>query len=893
MINNAHKAEAPREGFLNGILERPYLIRALKSAFFRPRKYNWPKTNGHYKPQILDFNYLGCPIELLFEKLKTTENGLTEKEASSRIIEYGYNEPAKKKKRTILTQILSKFLNPLVIVLLIICVFSLFFGEKISAIIVFLMAIMSVFLAFFQEFRAGKEAEKLSEMVRATATIYRNGRPKEIKIREIVPGDIVDLFAGDMIPADLRIISSKDLFINQASLTGESFPIEKIADPIQSKDTSISAQLNIAFMGSSVVSGTALGVIIKTGIATQFGELSRKLTTIKIQTSFDKGVYKFTWLMIRTMMFMVLFIFAINAFRRGNLIESLMFSLGVAVGLTPEMLPMLVAMNLSKGAIAMSKKQVIVKHLNSIQNLGAMDVLCTDKTGTLTMDKIVLEKHCDVVRKEDNSVLQLAYINSFYQTGLKNLLDRAILKYQKLTVENFKKIDEIPFDFSSRIMSVVVEMNNAHKIISKGAPEEIFKRCARYELDGELLEVEPWLLTDLKEEYDRLSAEGFRVLAIAYKDIENKKGVYSKDDEKDLILKGYVAFLDPPKPTVRRAIIALNKLGIEFKVLTGDNELVTRKICNEVGLNVTGLVTGDTVDSMRDWELKNLVEKTNVFARLSPLQKERVIRALHENKHIVGYLGDGINDAPALKTSDVGISVNNAVDIAKESADIILLRKSLMVLEDGVIEGRKTFGNIVKYIKMGSSSNFGNMFSMAGGSIFLPFLPMLPIQILLNNFLYDLSQIAIPTDEVDKEYLIKPQPWNVQYIKKFMVIIGPISSIYDFLTYGVMLFIFHSSAALFHTGWFIESLCTQTLVIHVIRTGKIPFLESRPSKFLIFTSIFIVTLGIIIPFSPLAKAFGFVAPPAGFFIALFLMVTTYLFLVQAVKVWFIKKYGDG
>ena len=854
-------------------------------------KNNGLKTNGHYNPQVLDFDYLGCPIELLFAKLKTTEKGLTEKEAAQRITEYGHNEPAKKKKRTILTQILSKFLNPLVIVLLIIGVFSLFFGEKISAILVFLMAIMSVFLAFFQEFRAGKEADKLSEMVRATATVYRNEKPKEIKIREIVPGDIVDLFAGDMIPADLRIISCKDLFINQASLTGESFPIEKIAGPIQPKESSISAQLNIAFMGSSVVSGTALGVVIKTGIATQFGELSRKLAAIRIQTSFDKGVYKFTWLMLRAMMFMVLFIFAINAFRRGNFVESLLFSLGVAVGLTPEMLPMLIAMNLSKGAIAMSKKQVIVKHLNSIQNLGAMDVLCTDKTGTLTMDKIVLEKHCDVVRKEDDSVLQLAYINSFYQTGLKNLLDRAILKYQKLEIENFKKIDEIPFDFSRRIMSVVVEMDNVHKIISKGAPEEIFKRCAKYELDGEILEIEPWLLTDLKEEYDRLSAEGFRVFAIAYQNIENKKDVYSKDDEKGLVLKGYVAFLDPPKPSVRKAIIALNKLGIEFKVLTGDNELVTRKICSEVGLNVTGLVTGDIVDGTRDGELKSLVEKTNVFARLSPLQKERIICALNANKHIVGYLGDGINDAPALKTSDVGISVNNAVDIAKESADIILLKKSLMVLEDGVIEGRKTFGNIVKYIKMGSSSNFGNMFSMTGGIMFLPFLPMLPIQILLNNFLYDLSQVAIPTDEVDKEYLAKPQPWNVRHIKKFMVIIGPISSIFDFLTYGVMLFIFHASAALFHTGWFIESLCTQTLVIHVIRTGKIPFFESRPSKFLIFTSIFIVSLGIIIPFSPLAKAFGFVVPPRGYFVALFLMVTTYLFLVQAVKVWFVKKYG--
>jgi len=847
--------------------------------------------NSHHRAQVFDFDYVNCPTELLFEKLKTNEKGLTDKESSRRLHEYGYNEPAKKKKRTALSQIISKFVNPLVIVLLIIGGFSLFFGEKLSALFVVLMAVMSVFLAFIQEYRAGKEAEKLSEMVRATATVYRNSKSKEVKIRELVPGDIVDLFAGDMIPADLRIISCKDLFINQASLTGESFPIEKVSGPIQPKDNSISNQLNIAFMGSSVVSGTALGVILKTGIATQFGELSRKLVTMRIQTGFDKGIHKFTWLMIRIMVMLVLAIFAINALRQRNIIESLLFSLGVAVGLTPEMLPMIVAINLSKGAISMSKKQVIVKRLNSIQNFGAMDVLCTDKTGTLTMDKIVLEKHCDVVRKEDESVLLLAYINSFYQTGLKNLLDRAILKFQKLTVENFKKIDEIPFDFSRRIMSVVVEIDALHKIISKGAPEEIFKRCSKYELDGEILEIEPWLLTDLKEECDRLSAEGFRVLAIAYKDIDTKIGSYSKDDEKELILKGYVAFLDPPKPSTRRAIIALNRLGIEFKVLTGDNELVTRKICSEVGLDVKGLVTGDIVDKTGDWDLRKLVETTNVFARLSPLQKERVIKALHENKHIVGYLGDGINDALALKTSDVGISVNNAVDIAKESADIILLKKSLMVLEDGVLEGRKTFGNIVKYVKMGSSSNFGNMFSMTGASLFLPFLPMLPIQILLNNFLYDISQVAIPADNVDKEYLTSPRPWKVSSIRNFMMIIGPISSVFDFITFGVMLFIFHFPEQFFHTGWFIESLCTQTLVIHIIRTGKIPFIESKPCRFLVLMSIFIVASGIVITFSPLAKALGFVSLPRSYFVALLLIVTTYLFLVQIVKAWFVKKYG--
>jgi len=844
------------------------------------------------KSQNWDFDYIDSAQDCLFEKLKTSPKGLSEEEAKNRLEKYGYNEPAKKKKRIILFQILPKFLNPLVIVLLIIAGFSLFFGEKVSAALVILMALMSVFLSFIQEYRAGKEAERLSEMVRATATVYRNGRSKEIKIREIVPGDIVDLFAGDMIPADLRIISCKDLFINQAALTGESFPVEKVAEAIKPKNGSSAELTNIAFMGSSVVSGTALGVAVKTGLATQFGELSRKLASISVATGFDKGIRSFTWLMIRAMLILVLIIFAINAFfKKGDMIQALLFSLSVAVGLTPEMLPMLVALNLSKGAIAMSKKEVIVKRLNAIQNFGAMDVLCTDKTGTLTLDKIILEKHCDVVRKDDEDVLRFAYINSFYQTGLKNILDRAILKSEKLLVEQYKKFDEVPFDFSRKIMSVVVEFGGKHRIISKGAPEEIFKRCTKYELDGEMLDMEQLILTDLKTECDALSAEGFRVLAVAYKDFAANKEKYSKDDENELILKGYISFLDPPKPSAKKTIETLKSLGIEVKVLTGDNELVTKKICGDVGLDAAGIVTGEQVERAAGAELRELVKTTSVFARLSPLQKEKVISALRENKHIVGYLGDGINDAPALKAADVGISVNNAVDIAKESADIILLKKSLLVLEDGVIEGRKTFGNILKYIKMGSSSSFGNMLSMTGASIFLPFLPMLPIQILLNNFLYDLSQVAIPSDEIDKEYILKSRPWNISYIKKFMLYIGPISSIFDFATFGVLWFVFRASAPFFRTGWFLESLCTQTLVIHIIRTGKIPFIESKPSPFLMFTSIYIVTIGLFIPFTPLGRYFGFVQPPPAYFLALSAIISVYLLMVHFVKSWFIKKYG--
>ncbi|MCX6764466.1 MAG: magnesium-translocating P-type ATPase [Candidatus Nealsonbacteria bacterium] len=837
--------------------------------------------------------YTTKKIEEIFQELKTSENGLSEKEARKRLKKYGFNEPAKRKKKNVFIQILLKFTSPLVIALLVIAIISIFLGETISAILIFLMAIMSVLLSFFQEHRAGKEVEKLIEMVRTTATVYRNRNPKEVRIQELVPGDIVELFAGDMIPADLRIISCKDLFINQASLTGESFPVEKFSTPITSKNDSMSELNNIAFMGSSVVSGGALGVVLKTGASTQFGELSQKVAGIETETGFEKGIRSFTFLMIRSTLLMVFFIFAINALRRGDFIESLLFSIGVAVGLMPEMLPMMVTINLSKGAIAMSKKEVIVRRLGSIQNFGAMDILCTDKTGTLTMNKIVLEKHCDVAGKESEDVLRYAYINSFYQTGLKDLLDQTILKHEKILLKQFKKIDEVPFDFLRRIMSVVVETDSERTIISKGAPEEIFKRCSHYELDGEIFKTNNKIFLNLKKEYESLSSEGFRVLAIAYKKVNNKKEIFSKEDESDLILKGYVAFFDPPKPSVKPTILELKKIGIEFKILTGDNDLVTKKICKDVGLEIKGLVTGDQIERLSDKEIQGLVENTTIFARLSPSQKARIVSALRENKHIVGYLGDGMNDAPALKASDVGISVNNAVDIAKESADIILLRKSLTVLREGVIEGRRIFGNILKYVKMGASSNFGNMLSMTGGSMFLPFLPMLPIQILLNNFLYDMSQVALPTDEVDKEYINRARPWNVGYIKKFMFIIGPISSLYDFLTWGVMLFVFNafSFPELFHTGWFIESLCTQTLVIHIIRTGKIPFIESKPSRLLFLSSILIVTIGIMIPFSPLAESFGFVAPPALYFLLLFFMIVTYLLFVQVVKKWFIKKYG--
>jgi len=831
------------------------------------------------KPQIFDFDYKECPKEVLFEKFQTCPTGLSEQEAQKRLEEYGSNEAAKKQKRTLVLQFILKFFHPLVVLLVVIAGVTFWTGDPVSGSIIGLMAVMSVVLGFYQEYRAGKEADRLSEMVRATATVYRNGKSKEIPIKQIVPGDIIDLFAGDMIPADLRIIQAKDLFINQAALTGESMPVEKTP-----------ASNSIAFMGSSVVSGTALGIVIKTGLATEFGEISKRLASIDQPTSFDRGINKFVWLMIIAMIGLVIFICVVDSFK-DKFMDALLFSLSVAIGLTPEMLPMLVTINLSKGAIAMSKKEVIVKRLTSIQNFGAMDVLCTDKTGTLTLDKIVLEKYCDVVRKEDQGVLKLAYLNSYYQTGLKNILDKAVLKYEKLIVKQYKKVDEMPFDFSRRIMSVVVDMEGKHKIIAKGAPEEILKRCKRYELDGELEELDQIVMTDLKQEYDSLSADGFRVLAVAYKDMGVNKEVYSKDDESELVLKGYIAFLDPPKPTARKTIEVLRKLGIELKVLTGDNDLVAKKICSDVGLDVKGLLTGVQLEKITDDQLKDLVKTTTVFARLSPLQKERVIHALHRNGHTVGFLGDGINDAPALKAADVGISVNNAVDIAKESADIILLQKNLMVLRDGVLEGRRVFGNIFKYIKMGASSNFGNMFSMAGSCLILPFIPMFPIQIILNNFLYDASQVAIPSDDVDEEYLLKSRTWNIKYIMKFMMFFGPLSSVFDYLTWGIMLLIYHANQATFATCWFIESMCTQLLVIHIIRTGKIPFVESWPSPFLIFTSIYITSIAMVLPYTPLGAYFKFVMPPGTFFLFLIGIVGTYLWSVQALKTWFVKKYG--
>ena len=828
------------------------------------------------------------------KELQSSKEGLSDREVSIRLSRYGYNEAAKKVRKSVFSRIFSKFLNPLVLILLVIVAFSLFFGEKINAIIISVMIAISIIIDFFQEYNSEKAVEKLNELIKTKVTVYRDKKEKEINIRDLVPGDIVLLFPGDMVPADLRIISSNELFINQSSLTGESIPVRKTPDILDTTSDSISGLNNLAFMGSSVVSGNGLGLVTNTGLSTEFGEISKVIASDKGATNFDKGIKSFTFLMIKFILFLVLLIFVvIFLLKKGSFEEALLFSLAVAVGLTPEMLPMMVTINLSRGAKKMAVKKVIVKHLNSIQNFGAMDILCTDKTGTLTQDKVILQKHCDIRGKEDESVFRLTYMNSFFQTGLKNLLEHAILSHKIIPLSDYAKISEKPFDFSRKIISVVVsEKKKKHDnlMICKGAPEEIFKRCSYYELDGRIRKIDDRIFKNLKKEYNLLSSEGFIVLAIAYKNIKNQAN-FNEDEETDLVLKGYAAFLDPPKHSTKEAIIHLEKLGVEIKILTGDNEIITEKICNDVDIQIKGILTGDMINNMSDKELSIKVEKNTIFARLNPIEKERIIKILRANGHVVGYLGDGINDAASLKVSDVGISVNNAVDIAKESADIILLEKDLLVLKDGVLEGRRTFGNIIKYIKMGSSSNFGNMFSMAGATIFLPFLPMLPIQVLFNNFLYDMSQITLPTDNVDEEYLKKPHDWNIGYIKKFMLYIGPLSSIYDFLTFGVMLFIFKATPELFQTGWFIESLFTQTLIIYIIRTNKIPFLQSRPSKLFLFSTLAILAFAAILPFTPLAVFFGFVPLPWLYFGILLLMIVTYLGLVQVVKTWLIKKYG--
>ena len=741
----------------------------------------------------------------------------------------------------------------------------------------------------------------------------RDGASKEIPVAQLVPGDVVQLTAGDMVPGDLRIVNAKDLFVIQGSLTGESMPVEKSALDANAADAAAApiALRCVAFLGTSVESGAATAVIVATGKNTYLGSMALSLQEPQVETAFDRGIARFTGLMLRFMAVMVPLVFIINGLTKGNWIQAFFFGLAVAVGLTPEMLPMIVTVCLSKGAVAMGHKKVIVKRINSIQNLGAMDVLCTDKTGTLTTDRVVLERYCNIMLREDEDVLALAYLNSHFQTGLKNVLDRAVLAHTEAQLQehmaNVTKVDEIPFDFQRRIMSVVVRTpEGKDRIISKGAPESLLPRCTSAELDGTLLPLDQRHIEELTKEYERLSGDGFRVLAIATKDLEPRSTVardttpYGKADECELILRGYVAFLDPPKEGAAAAIAALQGHGVKVKVVTGDNELVARKICREVGLATEFTLLGDAVEKMSAEQLADAAEKTTLFARVSPAHKQRIIKALQSRTHTVGFMGDGINDAPALHAADVGISVDTAVDIAKEAADMILLERSLLVLDEGVIEGRKVFANIQKYVRMGASSNFGNMFSVLGASVFVPFLPMLPVQILANNLLYDISQTTIPTDAVDPERILAPRRWDIAELTRFVLFIGPCSSIFDYTTYFMMLYVFHCwdvstplaaahSASLFQTGWFVESLLTQTLIIHVIRTNKIPLLQSRSSWPVAMTSVAIMAVGIGIPFSPLGPYLGFSTLPTLYWPLLAATLLCYVALTQGVKMWLLRR----
>jgi Mg2+-importing ATPase len=835
---------------------------------------------------------LELPVDELITRLNTSQSGLTSREATNRLETYGYNELAKRKKRTDIVKFLFHFSNPLIIILLLAGLLSISLGEEINATIIFSIVILSMFLEVYQESKAEKAAEKLKEKVTTTATVLRDDAKQEIKLSEIVPGDIVHLSAGDIIPADARVINAKDLFVNQSALTGESFPLEKTTEPLKAKSAAITEWNNYLFLGTSVVSGTATAVVVKTGNFTEYGKIAQKLVERQPETEFERGLRRFGFLMMEVTFLLVLFVFLIRGVRYPeDTLNSLLFAVALAVGLTPELLPMIISVTLSKGALAMSKTNVIVKRLAAIENFGSMDVLCTDKTGTLTENKITLVLHIDMDGKDDEKVLLYSFLNSFYETGLKSPLDEAILRHQEIDIKSYQKIDEVPFDFTRKRVSVVVDYEKQRFLIAKGAPEEIVKVCFYCEHKGHVFDLTGELQKKIEQKYYDLSAEGFRVLGVAYKKIKEEKQVYSINNESDMVFLGFVAFIDPPKETAKESIQLLSKAGIELKILTGDNELVTRKTCEQLCFKIKDVVLGNEIAHMQDDALARVAEEANIFARVTPAQKDRIMNALRNNGHVVGYLGDGINDAPSLKTADVGISVDNAVDVAKESADIILLQKDLTVLQNGVLEGRKTFGNSMKYIMMGTSSNFGNMFSVAGASMFLKFLPMLPIQILLNNLLYDLSELTIPVDNVDSEYVEKPKRLDISFIRRYMISIGPISSIFDFLTFFTMLFIFSADAQLFQTAWFIESLCTQTLVIFVIRTRRTPFYKSRPSRLLLFSSLSIVGVALIMPFTPLGALFEFVPPPLAFFIILALIIAAYLTLVEIVKKWFYKRYS--
>jgi Mg2+-importing ATPase len=863
-------------------------------------------------------------VPSLLLRLDSHGDGLSSIEAEERLRQFGPNEVAHEKPLPWWLHLWYCYKNPFNLLLTVLALVSYITDDVKATTVIGTMVVLSTLIRFVQEGRSSRAAANLKELVSNKATVLRRypgteaaeiaatyvdarlqpGQPSsqvEIPIKKLVPGDHIMLSAGDMIPADCRIILAKDLFVSQSAMTGESLPVEKFADRRASGDGALE-QSNLVFMGTNVVSGSATAIVLTTGNRTYFGTLATRVTTAdRAPTAFQAGVNSVSWLLIRFALVMVPIVLLVNGFTKGNWTEAFLFALAVAVGLTPEMLPMIVTSTLAKGAVILSRKKVIVKRLDAIQNFGAMDVLCTDKTGTLTQDRIFLERHTDVLGADSDEVLKFAYLNSYYQTGLKNLLDRAVLDHGELQtelklVQDYKKFDEIPFDFERRRMSVVVsEREDHHELICKGAVEEMLAVCTQVRIGDTDAPLEGDMLARVTQVTRDLNEEGLRVVAVAMKETPATQTAYSVADESRLTLIGYVAFLDPPKESTAPALKALADHGIEVKVLTGDNELVTAKICRQVGLKVNGIVLGSQIDRMTDEALAHEVELHNIFAKLSPLNKERLVRAMRANGHVVGFMGDGINDAPALHAADIGISVDTAVDIAKEAADIILLEKSLMVLEEGVIEGRKTFSNMLKYIRMTASSNFGNVFSVLVASAFLPFLPMLPLQLLVQNLLYDVSQIAIPFDNVDDELVKNPLKWNPADISRFMIFFGPISSVFDITTYAVMWFVFKANTeaqqTLFQSGWFVVGLLTQTLIVHMIRTPKIPFLESRAAWPLMAMTLAVMAAGIFLPMGPLAEYFKLQALPLAYFPWLVAILAAYITLTTLLKRIYIRKFG--
>ncbi len=819
------------------------------------------------------------PLRELFSLTASTPQGLTTEEARERAKVFGFNEFKRVKKVSPVILFLNYFKNPLIIILIVAAFISGLTGEIRSMAIILSMIFLSIILNFYQERKSDRAAEKIASRLAIKALLWRDGREQEIAVRDIVPGDIIVLAAGDIVPADGRLISANDFFLNEASLTGESLPNEKFSE---SND--------VIFAGTNVVSGSASYLATNTGITTEFGQIAQSLIRPEPQNAFEKGINSFGFLIVRVIVLIVAVIFLINAIMHKGLFNSFLFALAVAVGVTPELLPMIMSINMAKGAAKMAKGGVLVKRLNSIPTFGSMDILATDKTGTLTEDRITLIQHVDIFGRESEEIFLSAYVNGYFETGIKSILDEAILAHKKLDLRGYEKIEELPYDFNRKRSSIVYGYGGRMILITKGAPEEIFKICANYQDGNQVHLMTSEVLSQAKKIYDALSSQGLRVLAIAEKEIFERKKQYPLSEENTLTLKGFMAFYDPPKVDVKATLEFMKEHGVAIKILTGDSPLVTKKICADIGLEVKGIITGEDLDLNRltDEEIYKRVKDATICARLSPSQKEKIIIELKRNGSIVGYLGDGINDAPSLKAADVGISVDNAVDIARETADIILMKKGLEELMNGVIEGRKTFGNTMKYLLMGLSSNFGNMFSMIGASLFLPFFPMTAGQILLNNFIYDASQLSIPSDNVDPEYLKKPKHWNIKFIKKYMMVFGPISSLFDFLTFYVLYSLLHLSGGAFQAGWFVESLATQTLVIYVIRTQKLPFIESSPSRYLLATTLGAVGLAIIITLNRFGSFFGFEPLPFAALISIIGMVILYLVMVELVKQRFYK-----